>query len=372
MAAPPSFAGNKAGGPSVPVAPRIDKSVMRAEPRVQAVATAIPPYILDQPEIERLAAHVFDRRTSEIERLLPVFANSGIERRYSCVPVEWFFEPHGWRERNALYVRHALDLICRAARSCLDDAACAAEEVDAVVVVSTTGIATPSLDALLMERMGLRRDVVRLPVFGLGCAGGVLGLAPAAALARGGRTVLVLAVELCALTFRQNDSSKSNIIAAALFGDGAAALLIREGGAGPALGASGSYTWSDSLDVMGWHVEDDGLGVLFSRDIPTLVRRDLRAATDRFLAGRQLSRALVDGYVCHPGGIKVMQAIEEALELRGDQTEDARAVLRDYGNMSAVTVLFVLDRQLRRGLSGRSLMLALGPGFTVGYQVLEA
>lgn len=344
---------------------------MPDESRVVAIATAVPHYRLNQPEIERLAEHVFDRRTSEIERLLPVFANAGIDSRYSCVPVEWFFEPHGWRERNALYVHHALDLICEAARSCLAESGCAADEVDGVVVVSTTGIATPSLDALLMERLGLRRDVLRLPIFGLGCAGGVLGLAPAAAMARGGRTVLVVVVELCALTFRRGDSSKSNIIAAALFGDGAAAMLIRGDGDGPALGASGSHTWPDSLGVMGWHVEDDGLGVLFSRDIPALVRRDLRAATDRFLAGRQLSRSLVDRYVCHPGGAKVIEAIEEALGLDDGQLSDARAVLRGYGNMSAVTVLFVLERQLRGGLRGRTLMLALGPGFTVGFQVLE-
>jgi alkylresorcinol/alkylpyrone synthase len=344
---------------------------MSREPRVAAIATAVPTHRLEQPEIERLAEHVFDRRTSEIQRLLPVYANAGIESRYSCVPVEWFFGPHGWRERNALYLDHALELTCTATRSCLAEAGCATDEIDALVVVSTTGIATPSLDALLIEQIGLRPDVARLPIFGLGCAGGVLGLAPAAAMAREGRTVLFVVVELCALTFRQGDASKSNIIASALFGDGAAAMLIRSGSDGPALGPNGSHTWPHSLDVMGWTVEDDGLGVLFSRDIPSLVRRDIRAVTDRFLAGLQLSRTLVDHYICHPGGTKVIEALEDALELGHRQLGDARAVLRGYGNMSAVTVLFVLERHLRRGLCGRALMLALGPGFTAGFQILE-
>lgn len=345
-------------------------------PRIAAVATAVPPYRLDQGEAQRLAAMLFDRRSSEIERLLPAFENAGIDRRYACVPADWYFAPHGWRERNALYVENAVPLAVEAIERCLARAGCALDEVDGLVVVSTTGVATPSLDALIIERLQLRRDIMRLPVFGLGCAGGVLGLAPAAAMARDGRVVLLVVVELCSLTFRYGDNSKSNIIAGALFGDGAAAVLLRadtaDGAAQPALGAAGSYTWPAALDVMGWNVEDDGLGVLFSRDIPSLVRRDLRDATDRFLAGHNLSRSLLSGYVCHPGGSKVIEALEEAFELPPGRLEDARAVLRDYGNMSAATVLFVLERQVARGMRGRFLMLALGPGFTAGFQIIDA
>jgi alkylresorcinol/alkylpyrone synthase len=191
-----------------------------------------------------------------------------------------------------------------------------------------------------------------------------------------GRNILVVVVELCSLTFRHGDNSKSNIIASALFGDGAAALLLRGDsecrGTDPAVGASGSHTWPGSLDIMGWNVEDDGLGVMFSRDIPTLVPRDLRAATDRFLAGHNLSRSLLAGYICHPGGSKVIAALEDAFELPAGRLDDARAVLRSYGNMSAATVLFVLARRIARGLCGRWLMTALGPGFTAGFQLLEA
>lgn len=358
-------------------------------PALLSLATAVPPFAFHQTEAIARAATLFDGRKSDIGRLMPVFRNAGIETRYSCVPLDWFDHDHGWAERNRLYIKNALDLLENAAEDCLDRAGLAAGDVDAIVTVSTTGVATPSLDAQLMERLALRRDVVRLPIFGLGCAGGVLGLARGASLAQAlpGARVLVLVVELCALTFRRLDQSKSNIIAAALFGDGAAAALLgplpsRE--AAPAAGraalprlaveAAGEYTWPDSLDVMGWHVEDDGLGVLFSRDIPTLVRTQFRPALDRFLAGRGLLFADIDAFVCHPGGVKVVAALEDAFALAPGSLAAAREVLVEYGNMSAATVLFVLDRLLRTRAAdrelGRLLMTALGPGFTAAFLTL--
>lgn len=340
-------------------------------PRLAAVATAVPRFQLRQGDVIARACHLFDRDRSEIERLMPVFANAGIETRYSCVPIEWYESDHSWAERNKLYVANAVALLESAARVCLDRAGRDFDEVDAIVTVSTTGISTPSLDALLMDRLPFRRDMTRLPVFGLGCAGGVLGLSRAAALARAGAgTVLFLVVELCALTFRRGDQSKSNIIAAALFGDGAAAALIEPDGEGPALAAWGEYTWPDSLDVMGWHVEDDGLGVLFSRDIPTLVRTQFRLALDQFLARRQLDLGDIDTFICHPGGAKVITALEEAFALPAGSLDDAREILRSHGNMSAATVLFVLERMLA-GAENRALLTALGPGFTAAFLTLE-
>ena len=185
------------------------------------------------------------QRQADVERLLPVFANTGIERRYSCVPIEWYAEPHGWKDCTALYVQHAVQLFETVAPACLAEAKLAPDGIDAIVTVSTTRVATPSLDALLVERMGLRRDIKRLPIFGFGCAGGVIGLARAGALAAAmpGAKVLFLAVELCALTFRRDDLSKSNVVATALFGDGAAGAIVSTAGNGPALGASGEHTW---------------------------------------------------------------------------------------------------------------------------------
>jgi alkylresorcinol/alkylpyrone synthase len=339
---------------------------------LRSLATAVPQHRVSQSDIVGMTTLAFDREHSEIERMIPVFGNAGIDTRYFCMPGEWYLAPHGWVERSRLYVEHAVELLAEVALRCLAGAECGVEDVDAIVTVSTTGICTPSLDALLIERLGLRRDTQRLPLFGLGCAGGVIGLSRAAEMAavRPGRRVLLLVVELCSLTFRFGDQSKSNIVAAALFGDGAAGLLLNGAGDGPILGDSGEHTWPDSLDVMGWQIEEDGLGVLFSRDIPLLVRREFRTAVDAFLACRQLRWQDLAGFICHPGGAKVMDALEDALGSPATMLT-AREVLRDFGNMSAVTVLFVLERMLRDRRPGRYLMSALGPGFTAGFQLMQ-
>lgn len=357
--------------------PQSDSAGFSAElaPTILSVATAVPPFALAQMDIAAMAPQLFDPNRSEVSRLMPVFENAGIQCRYSCVPVEWYHQPHGWEERNRLYLQHAVALLKQAAIEALEKAHRDKKDIAAVVTVSTTGIATPALDAMLMNELGLSSDIRRLPIFGLGCAGGTVGLSHAADIARAhpeGDT-LFMVVELCALTFRHGDMSNSNIIASALFGDGAAALVLgRPGSDGPRLMASGMQTWPDSLDVMGWRVADDGLGVLFSRDIPTLVRQEMRPAAENFLAQHELTLADLDGYICHPGGMKVLDALEDVFALPRGAMVAARDVLRNYGNMSAVTVLFVLERMFQAGLSGRYLMSALGPGFSAGFQVLEA
>lgn len=345
---------------------------MPAAPRLLSVATAVPPYPLDQAavigRVERLFADA-----PALPRLLPVFANTGIRRRYSCVPLDWYDRPHGWAERNRIYIASALDLLEATALRVLDRTGVERRQIDAVVTVSTTGIATPSLDALLIERMGLRRDVRRLPIFGLGCAGGVVGLARAAAqaLAAPGETVLFLVAELCALSFRRDDWSKSNIVATALFGDGAAGALLSTDGEGPAIVASGEHTWPGTLDVMGWDIADDGFRAVFSRDIPQLVATRFRPAAEAFLARHELALDDIDRFVCHPGGAKVITALEHALDLPQGALAGARRVLRDYGNMSAATVFFVLEEMLAAAPRWRlALMNALGPGFTAGFLVL--
>ena len=345
-----------------------------APPRLLALATAVPSYVLEQEDVARRARQVFNGRARDFERLIQVYGNAGIERRYSVVPIEWYLEPHGWVEKTHLFVEGALSLLEQAARRCLDAAGVDLGDIDAIVAVSSTGIATPSLDALLIERLKLRRDVVRLPIFGLGCAGGVLGLGHAATLARArpGSLVLYLVVELCGITFRTADTSKSNIIATALFGDGAAAALVSTDTDGLALTHSGSHTWEDTLDVMGWRVEEDGLGVLFSRDIPQIVRKDFGPAVAAFLAGHGRTLADVDSFVCHPGGAKVISALEETFGLQEGGLTHARTVLRDFGNMSAATVMFVLERTLAAGAGQRHLMSALGPGFSAGFLTLES
>lgn len=343
-------------------------------PRLTAVTTAVPAYRLDQSDVRERARRIFGGDPDALDRLMSVYDNAGIAARYSCVPIDWYGREVGWKARNALYEAHALDLVEQAARRSLDEAGLDAAAIDAIVTVSTTGLATPSLEARLMNRLAFRRDVERLPVFGLGCCGGVLGLGRAAALARAGagRRVLLLVVELCALTFRPNDPSKSNIVATALFGDGAAAAIVSSAQAdrGRVVEGWGEYMWPDTLDVMGWRVEDDGLGVLFSRDIPSLIRREFGPALDGFLAGHGLDRGGIAAPACHPGGAKVVAALEDAFALPPGGMAGARRVLRDYGNMSAPTVLFVLREVLAAPPPGRVLATAFGPGFTAGFALL--
>ncbi len=343
-------------------------------PRLRALATAVPPYVLRQEEVETASRTVFAERSSAFDRMRSIYGNSGIETRYSCVGLDWYLDDHGWPERNDLYLKNALALIQKAAQDCLDKAGLSAGQIDGIAVVSTTGIATPSLDALLLERMPFRRNIKRLPIFGLGCAGGVLGLNRVADMARAtpGSRWLFLVVELCGLTFRAGDLSKSNIVATALFGDGAAAAIIESNGEeGPAILAGGEHTWPDSLDVMGWHLRDDGFGVLFSRDIPDLVANLFPNILDEFLRECGTDLSAIDQVVPHPGGAKVLTAMTASLGLPENALVHARNVLRDYGNMSAATVFFVLERFLAADAKGRLLLSALGPGFTAGFSLLE-
>ena len=348
-------------------------------PRLLSLATAVPRHRLDQGDVAAIARRIFDGPESEIEYLLPIFENAGIARRYSCVPLDWYLEPVGWEARNRLYLDNALELIETVAHDCLAGAGLGAGDVDTLLCVSTTGLSTPSLDARLMDRLPFRPDVERLPVFGLGCAGGTLGLARAAALAkaRPGSRVLLLVVELCGLTFRPGDRSRANVVATALFGDGAAAALVTldpngtGSGLAPSLVGWGEHRWPNSQDVMGWRVEADGFGVLFSKDIPSLIRTDFAPALDRFLARCGTDRGALAGYVCHPGGEKVVSAFEEVLGLEAGSLHQARAVLRDHGNMSAASVLFVLERVLAERPSGRHLMTSLGPGFTAAFALMD-
>jgi len=343
-----------------------------------SIATAVPPYVLEQADIaERVRAQF--SRSGVVQRLMPVFSTTGIRRRYSCVPIEWYYDEQRWPSRNDVYLEAAQALLEQAARAALDRAGIAAGEVDAVVTVSTTGIATPSLDARLLNTLGFIPTVRRLPIFGLGCVGGAVGLARAAMMAQAlppRATVLLLVVELCALWFRRDDLTKSNIVATALFGDGAAAAVLRSGGNGPIVRDSGEYTFANSLDIMGWDVADDGLSAIFSRDIPALVATQLRPVVDRYLADASLTRDDVDVFLSHPGGTKVLDALESAFGIPAGALADSRVILAEYGNMSAVTLLFVLERALYEGALcdghwNRALLTAMGPGFTAAFVTLE-
>ena len=332
-----------------------------------SVATAVPETVITQAEAKNLARSLFGRRESAFERLAPVFENAGINKRHIVRPPAWYSGDHGWKARNDVYLEAAEALYIEAAEAALARAGLGAAQVDALVTVSTTGIATPSLEARVAGRMGFRPDVERVPLFGLGCAGGVSGLATAARLTAGwpGKVTLFVTVELCSTSIRLDKLSKANIVATALFGDGAAAAVLRAGEGGLFLVEGGAeWLWPDTLGIMGWDVEDPGLGVIFDRAIPPFVEENMAAGVERILESTGHERAAIDRFTCHPGGAKVLAALEASLAVPEGTLDHERAVLRDYGNMSAPTVLFVLERVIAAGAPERTMLLALGPGFT--------
>lgn len=332
-----------------------------------SLATAVPEIILTQEEAAALARQLFGRHSGLFDPLAGVFQNTGIAKRHIVRPPEWYEGDHGWSARNQAYLEAAESLYVEAAQKALERAGVRPDEVDVLVTVSTTGIATPSLEARVAGQMGFRQNAERVPVFGLGCAGGVSGLAIASRLAAAGpdRIVLFVTVELCSISIRLDRPTKANIVATALFGDGAAACVLRTGTGGVAAVQQGSeILWPETIDIMGWTVDDPGLGVVFDRAIPPFVEEHMAEAAKRMSESNGLTKADIRRFTCHPGGAKVVTALESSLDLPTGTLDHERAVLRDYGNMSAPTVLFVLERVLNAGLPENSQLLALGPGFT--------
>jgi alkylresorcinol/alkylpyrone synthase len=354
---------------------------LRPPAQLISLATASPPHVFEQTAVGEAARAIFADRYRDFERLFPVFQNTGIQRRQAARPMEWYFEQHSWPERSAAYLTGALELFIDAARSALARAGVEAAEVDTIVTVSSTGIATPSLEARAMGAMGFRADVSRVPVFGLGCAGGVTGLGIAARLAeaRPGSLVLLVCVELCTLAVRIDELTSANMVATALFGDGAAACLITTGAKGlAAFEGAGEHTWPGTLGIMGWNVDPVGFGVIFDRSIPIFAARHLADAVDGIMARMAIARGDVGRFVCHPGGARVIEALEGALDLGQGALDVEREVLADHGNMSAPTALFVLERVLARAAETpkaareRLMLCALGPGFTASMVSLAA
>lgn len=346
--------------------------------RILGTGISLPPYRITQEEAGKFAALYFKRNMAHMDRVLTVFDHAQIDQRYLCVPFAWYEDEngHSFTERSAIYVREATLLAQDALTAALHDAGLQPHDVDTLIMVSSTGIAAPSLDARIMNALGMRSDVRRVPIWGLGCAGGVAGLARAAELCRAypDSVTAIVAVETCSLTFQFGDFSKKNFVATALFGDGAAAAILAGDAREPERDAPqimGSYStlWPDSLRVMGWDVVETGLDVLFGVEIPRYVADLLRPEVDCFLGKHGLKLDQIRHMVLHPGGAKVIDSYREALAASEEQLIPARHILRQYGNMSSPTVLFVLDYLLKsdeeRPQPGEyALSAALGPGFS--------
>jgi len=336
------------------------------------VATAVPENRVDQGTAREFAKRIFSSRTADVERLLSVFDNSQIQTRYFSRPLEWFEQSHSLSEKNQAYIESSTVLSFRAAQKLFEDTGTAPDEIDFILYVNTTGLATPSIDARLINLLGLRQNIRRLPIWGLGCAGGAAGLSQAYhhLIGHPDEKVLLIACELCGLTFLHNDYSKSNLVATALFGEGAAAVLLagaQTDEPGIEIIATNSRFFPDSLDVMGWNILDSGLQVIFAKQIPEIIEKHALSDLSEFLKENNLKLTDISRFLFHPGGAKVIEAYQKALGMSNGAFSISSEILRNYGNMSSVTVLFVLGEYLDKfgfNNGGYGLVSALGPGFS--------
>ncbi|BAB04336.1 type III polyketide synthase [Halalkalibacterium halodurans] len=349
---------------------------------IVSVSSYPPPYLLKQETTTEFAKELFQEDFRDIERLLKSFSNGQIEERQFAVPLDWFRQDHSLQEKNDTYIKLATMFSVEVVRQCLQSNVflkkpVAEEEIDTIVFVSSSGMATPSIEARMMNELPFSPHTKRVPMWGLGCAGGAAGMSRAYEYCRAfpRANVLVVCVELCSLTFQRQDRTKSNLIGASLFSDGVACALV-SGDESDVLGrmkmptrplilGSSSTLMPDSEQVMGWDVKDTGLHVVFSRDIPNIIRHWLRPNVERFLETYRLSLEQIEAFIAHPGGRKVLEAYEEALSFSDEMTEYSRDILRHHGNMSSPTVLYVLEKFMKdtRDPGQYGLMAALGPGF---------
>jgi len=321
--------------------------------RIASVASAFPGKRYAQGVILEALKRQWGDRLDRPERLDRINRRAGVDGRHLALPIEAYGGLSGWGEANAVWVRVGEELGEAALGRALDDAGLEPEELSALFVVSITGIASPSLDARLMNRMGLNRNLKRLPVFGLGCVAGAAGLARAADYVRAYTTesAALLAVELCSLTFQRDDVSVVNQISASLFGDGAAAVVVAGAavpGTGPRIVATRSVFYSDTQDVMGWDISERGFRIVLSRGVPDIVKRYLADDVDAFLAERGLGRDDIGSWIIHPGGPRVLEAVQAALDPPDGALDPSWRCLRRVGNTSSVSVLLVLEDVMTR------------------------
>lgn len=348
-----------------------------AYPRVLGVGTAVPPYRVTQEHAKSFARKMFSANGKKnVERLLRVFDNTGIEGRHLCVPFEWARPEHTFAYKNSLYVESAVELSAKAARRAIEEAGVSPDDVGTVVFGSTTGISTPSIDSKLVFELGLPHDVRRIPIWGIGCAAGAAGLGLAADLARArpNRLVLLVAIELCSYTYQRDDLSKANLISSAIFADGAGAVLLGLEGHGPEVLGGHSSTWPDTEDIMGWEIVEKGMKVRLSRSLSDFLEAALPGTLVEACDAYGLEPGDVAHYLTHPGGPKVLDAVARVFEVDRSALDLSRGVMRDFGNMSSATVLFILKRFLETADYSEgdlALMSAMGPGFSCEHVFLR-
>jgi len=356
---------------------------------IAGIATAVPDHLFGRDETREYLNKVFPLSESRTGMMLEVIENAQIEQRYCVFPVDYLIEPRPLGQVTREYQEHAVVLARRAAAECLERAGLLPREIDLIITVSCTGVLLPSTGAHLANEMGFRPDVRRLPVTELGCAGGAAALGRAWDYLRGVRegNVLVIAVELPSLTFQRRDVTPANLISSILFGDGAAAVALtrrahsdsRLAGAPerairPRILGVRSHLFPNSLDALGFDLKETGFHIVLSKDMPQLVRENIRALVDELIEGHGINREDLSAYILHPGGAKLIVYIEEELGLCRSQTQYSWDVLRNYGNQSSASVLFVLHEWImkaRMTAGEYGFLAAFGPGFSTDMALLQ-
>lgn len=350
--------------------------------RIVSVGLCVPPYRISQEKTVEFVRELFQDSFHEIERLLNVFENGQIKERHFSVPLEWFREDHTFAEKNEIFIEKAVQFGTAAITECLQNPTCLREpvpfeDIEAIFYISSSGLSTPSIEAKLMNQLPFRKTCKRIPIWGLGCAGGAAGLSRAFEYCKAfpKAKVLVLSVELCSLTFQKNDCTKSNLVGSSLFADGVACALVTGLDADltpknpetplPRIETTQSMLMPDSEDVMGWSIRNEGFFVVFSKDIPTIIRTWVKSNVHGFLEEQELAIQDIEHFVAHPGGKKVLDAYVETFGIVNEKIDNSLDILTNYGNMSSATILYVLKKFLENGSKKGDLGLvaAVGPGF---------
>ncbi|MFN3620588.1 type III polyketide synthase [Sphingorhabdus sp.] len=341
--------------------------MLQNHPRLISLGTAVPRHCITQADVLSILAQAKGQALPP--RMAEILSNTGITQRHIAAPPEYYFGPRSWAGRAQVYEDAATHIFEAAAAQALERANVDIAEIGQIVFVSTTGTMTPSLPSRMIAHMGFAPDTRCVPLFGYGCAGGVIGLGVAADLYRAspGKPVLLVSLELCSLAYDHARMDKKDMVALALFADGCAAAVIGEG-PGPALSSFASHVWPDTLDMMGWEIGDTGFDLVLARNIPVFVNSHFAPVCDSFITQQGLRKSDMSEPACHPGGGRVVDALGEYLAHDLSMT---RTVLRENGNMSSPTVLFVLEALLAAGsIAKPTLLTALGPGFVGAMGVL--